>query len=81
MGPWKIPTLAERPLKSNCPVTGLRSSCVGASPSKPSPQGSLQQMFVMAACWNMLRAALPSLQGTRIERAQIQATMYKRVER
>ena len=44
MGPWKMPTLAESPRNSSWPVTGLLSSCVGASPSSPSPQGSLHCM-------------------------------------
>ena len=52
IGPWKMPTLAESPLKSNCPVTGLRSSWVGASPNKPSPQGNLQQPY--AQCLQQL---------------------------
>ena len=52
-----MPTLAESPLKSNCPVTGLLSSCVGPSPNSPSPQGNLQ---VTADNLHLLMARSPN---------------------
>ena len=42
MGPWKMPTLADRPLSKTSPVVRLCSCWVGPRLSKASPQGALQ---------------------------------------